>query len=75
MLITELERRRSGWCWDVGQAFKESFEGGLPVVDGGEHALQVVLGLQPERFGGVLGGVEVALGAGRTVRGNCSTKV
>jgi len=36
--------------------------------DGGEHALQVVLGLQQQRLGGVFGRVEVALGAGHPVR-------
>ncbi|MFI7423730.1 hypothetical protein [Nonomuraea sp. NPDC049684] len=35
--------------------------------DGGKHVLQVVLGLQQQRLGGVLRGVEVAFGAGHPV--------
>lgn len=66
--------RRRG---DVGEAFEELVDGGLPVVDcgafiigqrdGGEHALQVVLRLQKLTLAGVFRGVEVALGAGHAV--------
>src|SRR5689334_5024692 len=50
---------------DVGEPAKQGVEGGVPVVDrsafvvgeraGGEHALQVVLGLEQLGLGGVLG--------------------
>src|SRR4029078_2526766 len=53
-------------------------EGGVSVVDcgafvvgerdGGDHALQVVLGFAQLGLGGALGGVEVAAGAGHAVR-------
>jgi hypothetical protein len=74
----ELTRGGSSGSGYVGEPIEQCGDGGVSVVDGGafvvgerdagEHALQVVAGLEQLGFGGVFGGVEIATGASYSVR-------